>query len=86
MDSILALDIPYIPYFSIPTSSAINLRFLSRHGVPQERRRTVNPLRGKTEFLANKNIKVNTNGGKQEGISKKEYPGIANNKRDPNGR
>ena len=25
----------------------------SRHGVPQERRRTVNPLRGKTEFLSN---------------------------------
>ena len=24
------------------------------HGVPQERRRTVNPLQGKTEFLANK--------------------------------
>ena len=29
MDSILALDIPYIPYFSIPTSSAINCQFLS---------------------------------------------------------
>ena len=55
-------------------------------GVPQESRRTVNPLLGKTEFLANKNIKVNPNGGKQGGIPDKEYPGIANNKSDPNGR
>ena len=55
-------------------------------GVPQERRRTVNPLRGKTEFLANGIIKVNPNGGKQGGIPKNESPGIANNKSDPNGR
>ena len=55
-------------------------------GVPQERRRTVNPLRGKTEFLANETVKVNPNGGKQGGIPKKESPGIANNKSDPNGR
>ena len=52
-------------------------------GVPQESRRTVNPLRGKTEFLANEIIKVNPNGGKQEGIPEKESPGIANNKSDP---
>ena len=56
------------------------------HGVPQERRRTVNPLRGKTEFLANRTIKVNPKGGKQGGIPKKESPGIANKKIDPNGR
>ena len=54
-------------------------------GVPQERRRTVNPLRGKSEFLANKTVKVNPNGGKQGGIPKKESPGITNNKSDPNG-
>ena len=44
------------------------------YGVPQERRRTVNPLRGKTEFLANETGKVNPQRGKtrrnpQEGIS-----------------
>ena len=44
------------------------------HGVPQERRRTVNPLRGKTEFLANETSKVNPQRGKtrrnpREGIS-----------------
>ena len=44
------------------------------HGVPQERRRTLNPLRGKTEFLANETVKVNPQRGKtrrspQEGIS-----------------
>ena len=55
-------------------------------GVLQESRRTVNPLQGKTEFLANETVKVNTNGGKQGGIPKKESPGIANNKSDPNGR
>ena len=55
-------------------------------GVPQERRRTVNPLWGKTEFLANKTVKVNPNEGKQGGIPKKESLGIANNKSDPNGR
>ena len=54
--------------------------------VPQERRITVNPLRGKTDLLANKTIKVNPNGVKQGGILKKESPGIANNKSDPNGR
>ena len=42
--------------------------------VPQERRRTVNPLRGKTEFLANETSKVNPQRGKtrrnpREGIS-----------------
>ena len=56
------------------------------NGVPQERRRTVNPLRGKTEFLANETVKVNPNGGKQGGIPKKESPGIANKKSNPNGR
>ena len=56
------------------------------HGVPQERRRTVNPLRGKTEFLANEKFKVNPNRGKQGGIPEKESPGIANNKSNPNGR
>ena len=55
-------------------------------GVPQERRRTVNPLRGKTEFLANETAKVNPNVIKQGGIPKKESPGIVNNKSDPNGR
>ena len=55
-------------------------------GVPQERRRTVNPLQGKTEFLANETVKVNPNGEKKGGIPKKESPGIANNKSDPNGR
>ena len=55
-------------------------------GFTQERRRIVNPLRGKTEFLANETIKVNPNGGKQGVIPKKEYLGIANNKSDPNGR
>ena len=44
------------------------------------------PLWGKTEFLANKNIKVNPNGGKQGGIPEMESSGIANNKSDPNGR
>ena len=56
------------------------------NGVSQERRRTVNPLRGKTEFLVNETVKVNPNGGKQGGIPKKESPGIVNNKSDPNGR
>ena len=54
--------------------------------VPQERRRTVNPLRGKTEFLANKTIRVNPNGGKQGGIPEKESPGIVNTKSDRNRR
>ena len=54
--------------------------------VTQERRRTVNPLQEKKEFLANKTIKVNPNGGKQGGIPEKEYLGIANNKSDPNRR
>ena len=57
-----------------------------KYGVPQERRRTVNPLRGKNEFLANETIKVNPNGGNQGGIPEKESTGIANNKSDPNGR
>ena len=56
------------------------------YGVPQERERKVNPLWGKTEFLANKTIKVNPNGGKQGGIPKKEYLEIVNNKSNPNGR
>ena len=56
------------------------------HVVPQERRRTLNPLRGKTEFLANKTIQVNPNGRKQGGITEKESPGIANNKSDLNKR
>ena len=55
-------------------------------GVPQERRRTVNPLQGETEFLANETIKVNPNGVKQGGIPEKESLGIANNKSNPNGR
>ena len=46
---------------------------------------TVNPLRGKMEFLANKTIKVSPNGGKERGIPEKESPGIVNNKSDPNG-
>ena len=49
-------------------------------GNPQESRRTVNPLQGKTDFLANETVKVNPNGGKQGGIPKKESPGIADNK------
>ena len=49
-------------------------------------RRTVNPLRGKMEFLANKTIKVSPNGGKERGIPEKESPGIVNNKSDPKGR
>ena len=56
------------------------------NGVPQERRRTLNPLREKTEFLANETIKVNPNGGKQGGIPEKETTGIANNRSEPNGR
>ena len=40
-------------------------------GVPQETRRTVNPLQGKIEFLANESVKVNPNGGKQGGIPEK---------------
>ena len=52
--------------------------------VPQERKRTANPLRGKTEFLANKTIKVNPNRVKQVGILEKESPGISNPKGDPN--
>ena len=55
------------------------------YGVPQEMRRTVNPLRGKMDFLANETIKVNPNGGKQGIIPEKESPGIANKKSDPNG-
>ena len=54
--------------------------------VPQERRRTVNSLRGKTEFLANETIKVNPNKGKQGGMTKKESLGIANKKSNPNER
>ena len=34
----------------------------------------------------NETIRVNPNGGKQGGTPKKEYPGIANPKSDPNGR
>ena len=56
------------------------------HLVPQESRRTLNPLRGKTEFLSKEKIKVNPNGGKQGGIPEKESPGIFNNQIDPNGR
>ena len=56
------------------------------YGVPQETRRTLNPLWGKTDLLANETIKVNPNEGKQGGIPEKESPGIANNKSDPNGR
>ena len=56
------------------------------YGVPQERRRTVNPLWGKIEFLANETVKVNPNGGKYGGIPKKESTGIAKNKSDPNRR
>ena len=55
-------------------------------GVPQERRRTVNPLRGKKEFLANETIKVNPKRGKEGGIPEKESLGIANNRSDPNRR
>ena len=58
---------------------------LNIYGVPQERRRTVNPQRRKTEFLANKTVQVNPNGGKQGGIPKKESPGIVKNKSDLNG-
>ena len=54
--------------------------------VPQERIITVNPLRGKTELLANETIKVNPNGGKQGGIPEKESLGIANPKSNPNRR
>ena len=56
------------------------------NGVTQEKRRTVNPLRGKTELLANETIEVNPNRGKQGGIPEKESPGITNKKSDPNGR
>ena len=66
--------------------SAHDANELVLHGFPQESRRTVNPLRGKIGFLASKAIKVNPNGGKQGGIPKKESPGIANNKSDPNRR
>ena len=62
------------------------LSWASTDVVPQERRRTVNPLRGKTEFLANETIKVNPNGVIKEGINEKEYPVIANNQSDTNGR
>ena len=41
------------------------------YGVPQEMRRTLNPLWGKTYFLANETIKVNPNKGKQGGIPEK---------------
>ena len=54
------------------------------YGVPQERRRTVNPLRGRTEFLANELLRLTPNGGKQGGIPDKESPQIANNKSDLN--
>ena len=54
-------------------------------GVPQDRRITVNPLRGKTEFLANKLLRLTPNRGKQGGIPEKESPRIANNESDPNG-
>ena len=40
----------------------LSQRCVHFNGVPQERRRTVNPLRGKTEFVANKTIKVFPNG------------------------
>ena len=54
--------------------------------VPQESRRTVKPLRGETEFLANKTIKVNPNGRKTRGNPQEGISGIVNNKSDPNGR
>ena len=56
------------------------------NGFPQERRITVNPLRGETEFLENETIQVNPNRRKQGGIPEQESLGIANNKSDPNGR
>ena len=46
-----------------------DIQLVPAHGVPQERRRTLNHLRGKTEFLANETIKVNPNRG-----NKKESP------------
>ena len=67
-------------------STSHQLSATETYGVPQERRRTVKPLQGKTEFLENKTIKVNPNWGKQGGIPEKESPEIVNNKSDPNGR
>ena len=58
----------------------ISILHESLNVVPQERRRTVNPLQGETEFLANKTIKVNPNGVKQGGIPEKESSGITNTK------
>ena len=58
---------------------------VSIYVVPKERIRTVNLLQGKLNFLANKTIKVNPNGGKQGGIPEKESLGIANPKSNPNG-
>ena len=40
------------------------IMILYLHGVPQERRITLNPLRGKTEFLAKETVKVNPQRGK----------------------
>ena len=40
---------------------------------------------GGNRLSANKTVKVNPNGEKQGGISKKESSGISNNKSDPNG-
>ena len=41
---------------------------------------------GENVFPPEQTIKLNPNGGKQGGIPEKESPGIANPKRDPNGR
>ena len=71
--------------FIIILSTKLTGLVIMKNGVPKYRRFRVNPIRGKTEFLVNKTIKVNPNGGKQGEIPNKESPGIANNKSDPNG-
>ena len=85
-----SLQIPRFPdlyIVNIPRKPKIEFLIIEQKDVvPQERRRTVNPQRGKMEFLANEKIKVNPNRGKQGGIPEKEYPGIANPKSDQNRR
>ena len=86
MESIYYFSLTYVCGRQLDQGERRKSLILMIAGVPQERRRTVNPLRGKPEFLANENIKVNPNEGKQGRIPKKESPGIANYKSDPNRR
>ena len=85
MESIYYFSLTYVCSRQLDRRERRQYLILMIDGVPQERRITVNSLQGKTESPANKTVKVNPNRGKQGGIPKKESPGIANNKSNPNG-